>query len=362
MVAAFNDPPPWRVHKRAQRTDGALMSLRDWLRRNGYYGRDPATHTFFDGGKACVPPSARDAFHKAYLACVGRGEELHVIERTPSPKFSFFMDVDVPTGVELAWPGVAQAVCAVLPGTDSGPVIVCGKREARGAKCGMHIFWPGITVNADIAVHVCKEVAARLPAEGRWIDSSVYRTGLRMLWSRKGPASAATDFYEPLHDGVAPSLEWLHTCSLWPKADARDLTQEYEVVDVPRAPSHTDTFGIEDLLPLEYGACRLRNVSRSERSVVLSSTSKYCANVGREHRSNHVYFVATSDGVFQRCHCACDDLRGRREGLCKNFSVRVADPPTRLFGLRPSKSALDLARKQREAFFKARREARSSVT
>lgn len=350
------------------------MSLREWLKRRGYYGRDPATHTFFDGGKACVPPEARDAFHEAYVASLAKGDDLHVIERT-SPKFSFFMDIDLPTGVEgVQMDAIVGAVESIMDVPDPGPAIVCGKREAQCAKCGMHVFWPSITVNAEIATHFCKEVAKRLPTEGRWIDCTVYRSGLRMLWSRKGPASSKADFYEPLHvverSGMVTircpkqeALEWVVQCSVWPKPQSIDLTCDYDIVDVPRTACHLDTYGIEELLPPEYGVvCRLRNVSRSGRNIVLSSTSKYCANVGREHRSNHVYFVATPEGVFQRCHCTCEDLKGRRHGLCKNFSMRVADPPARAFGLPPSKSALDLARKQREVFFKAKREAKSSVS
>jgi hypothetical protein len=52
---------------------------------------------------------------------------------------------------------------------------------------------------------------------------------------------------------------------------------------------------------------------------MLSSTSRWCGNLGRQHRSNTVYFVVTRKGVHQRCYCRCDTLEGRKYGLCKDY-------------------------------------------
>lgn len=52
------------------------------------------------------------------------------------------------------------------------------------------------------------------------------------------------------------------------------------------------------------------------------TSSKYCLNIGKEHKSQHVYFVATPNGLYQRCFCKCDTIR--ESGLkCKEFKSNV---------------------------------------
>ena len=60
---------------------------------------------------------------------------------------------------------------------------------------------------------------------------------------------------------------------------------------------------------------------KTSRILIIVTDSKYCENVQRFHKGNHVYFVLTeSGGLFQKCHCPNDTLEGRVcEIHCKNF-------------------------------------------
>jgi len=60
---------------------------------------------------------------------------------------------------------------------------------------------------------------------------------------------------------------------------------------------------------------------------VLRSSSRHCANLGRQHNSNTVYFVVTREGVSQRCYCRCETTEGRAFGLCRDFRGPVLPAP-----------------------------------
>jgi hypothetical protein len=78
---------------------------------------------------------------------------------------------------------------------------------------------------------------------------------------------------------------------------------------------------------LLYGTIVVTNVkedgvreNKRYKVFVSGTNSRFCQNVNREHRSNHIWFVVTINGVQQRC---LDDAETRdadmRYGLCKEY-------------------------------------------
>lgn len=59
------------------------------------------------------------------------------------------------------------------------------------------------------------------------------------------------------------------------------------------------------------------------------TTSRFCMNISREHRSNHIYFIIFISGrsvkVSQRCHCTCTTPHFGTKELCKTYSSRPVD-------------------------------------
>tara|TARA_Y100000389_G_C17454406_1_gene517080 strand:+ start:227 stop:1870 length:1644 start_codon:yes stop_codon:yes gene_type:complete len=89
----------------------------------------------------------------------------------------------------------------------------------------------------------------------------------------------------------------------------------------------------------QYEAIIIRNVKKirytaSNRSdtyvhYYVNTTSRFCMNIGKEHRSNTIYFIiyisGTSIKVSQRCHCTCDTTHYNATILCKNYSSKSVD-------------------------------------
>jgi len=68
-------------------------------------------------------------------------------------------------------------------------------------------------------------------------------------------------------------------------------------------------------LPKEYRGGVVKAVTRYDNgNLLIKTNSRYCINLGREHSSNHIYFYATPDGLFQKCLSPTDKLNGRKFG------------------------------------------------
>ena len=63
--------------------------------------------------------------------------------------------------------------------------------------------------------------------------------------------------------------------------------------------------------------------SDNEKIYILCSQSKYCLNIGRNHNSEHIYFILNKDGICQKCFCRCDTMKNRQFGYCKDFKSEV---------------------------------------
>jgi hypothetical protein len=88
---------------------------------------------------------------------------------------------------------------------------------------------------------------------------------------------------------------------------------------------------LDAVLPLEFVGQRFVGLVKTDRGgFMLRSTSRYCLNLGRAHRSNNVYFVLTRDGISQRCYCRCETTEGRRGGLCRKFVSETWPVPPRV--------------------------------
>ena len=61
-------------------------------------------------------------------------------------------------------------------------------------------------------------------------------------------------------------------------------------------------------------------VSDNNKTYLINSKSKYCQNIGRNHNSEHIYFLLTATGIVQKCFCKCNTLDDRKYGYCKDFS------------------------------------------
>lgn len=255
-------------------------------------------------------------------------------------------------------------------------MVVCSaplKKTSNGnTKLGLHVVFPQIATTPQIAsafrmiLLPVLEDRARVP-EGMvqpWdkvIDNSVFQSnGLRMPFNGKGRKE--TRAYVPCMEFLDEDMDvcsdiecaetsvktyrhWLESCSirsttnvttpLFCKVSALPESVQ-KLLKTPagkggsvdgalscqreRLADYADLLPkIMEAIPPEYGEHAITSAARFPNFVAFRSTSRFCRNLGRCHRSNNVYFVVSSEGLAQRCYCRCDTLDGRLYSRCMDF-------------------------------------------
>ena len=363
-----------------------MASLARWRVPAG--GSGPATtHLLLTGGKLGVPESDAGAFLNAYALAVVRGERPCVVEIRTS-LFGYFVDLDIRVRGEYPGDAALQALCAAVAGAAGAAfetvpprAVACRaalKTESDGSiKVGVHLHWPGTVVSARTALAVrgvilasLKSAAASLTGfeDQPWdsvVDAAVYKgSGLRMAWS--GKYAGDDRVYAPWLEYDAPSREWAAceeargvaairgwvgtlsvrvsavtsatplgpalAAALETTADSDAVLETTAVQTASLGPYASVLPLLDAVLPLEFVGQRFVGLLTTDRGgFVLRSTSRYCLNLGRAHRSNNVYFVLTRAGISQRCYCRCETTDGRRSGLCRKFVSETWSVPPRVF-------------------------------
>lgn len=365
-----------------------MGSVYDWARARGYWLRansdTPPTHLLLDGGKLHVPQESHAAFLNAYAASVARfPHDRPCIVELRTPVFKMFVDLDTRFST-LERAEAALQMCPPLQGVLRclGGVIdaVAGRDETAyicvtsgvkavddGFKLGFHLVWPEVLVTVPIALRLREDMLAALdehadPATvglvSAWssaVDVVVYKSsGLRMPWSAKGREDGR--YYEPrwtLRDDTLLAMEVRKVTALRETLKALSIRTYGQHATVRVGGVHPD--GVEgaaegdvgsvaacsrsltpyahvlgDLsaaLPLQYAGQRFTGLVATDNCYMLRSTARYCFNLGRQHRTNNVYFMLTRRGVCQRCYCRCETADGRKYGMCKDFASEVWQVP-----------------------------------
>lgn len=152
------------------------------------------THLSFDKGKYNVPDEKYDEFYEKYFEAIKRGENLSLIEKISNSNFAFFLDLEASKKsdtkikredvVEII--GVACGVIAeYFKGDNLGEYIVSRRMDKY------HVNFYNLIVNNETGMLLSKEIIKGCSNVTRgYIDTSVYRTGLRMFGSTKGTRGA----------------------------------------------------------------------------------------------------------------------------------------------------------------------------
>ncbi len=193
------------------------------------------THQFFAGTpkNLSVPSTERNEFYRSYIDYVTSVPEADLVksngpaqmnsltERVPKV-FHMFADLDLKMDIFTGLPGgfkmtavqvldlmtlAHETFHAVL--SEAFPSLSIGRPVSAFRmfyKC--HMFFPGVLVDAQLARAVCSEVRRRLlPQHGflesyQFIDTSVYSTALRILYSHKGVMERKGDAEKQKHKDV----------------------------------------------------------------------------------------------------------------------------------------------------------------
>lgn len=356
--------------------------FKSWCATQKFNNATNLSHVLMDGGVLSVPFDKLNNFYERYIEAVKSGERLYVVEQK-SEKYNFFVDIDYKDKEALDITEIKD-VCKVIcdkvkrhGGKDCLISVSPPKKCGELIKTGVHLNWPGFVVDQSSAVALREHILVALSkAKGRgtdWndiIDVAVYGnvsrktkgSGFRMPWSYKkakhvacnGQGCSACEngkvdqlAYLPifmyhhgplsviLKIGQDPTLEILKMAAV--RTDEPQMTHveppSIVVKEGTFTPAqmkdevHDDTLKgkIEDFIRTHIEGqahAYIPKFFKKKDTYLVSTTSKYCENLKREHGSNHVWFIISGQTILQKCFCLCETLRGRRDGFCKDFCGR----------------------------------------
>ena len=340
------------------------------------------SHVLMDGGVLSVPFDKLNEFHERYVESVKRGERLYVVEQK-SEKYNFFVDIDYKDRESLSIDEVKD-ICKVIcdkvkrhGGRECIISIAPPKKSGNLTKTGVHLNWPNFVVDQVSAIALREHILVALSkAKGSidWneiIDAAVYGnaerktkgSGFRMPWSYKrakhdacgGRGCAHCDkgkidqlaylpffVYKPgpplsaiLNISQDPSLEILKM------AVVRTNEPQITHIEPPSIKIKEGAFTKEETKNELYddelknmvetfirtnlegqNNAYVQKLFKRRDTYLVSTNSKYCENLKRDHGSNHVWFIISGQTILQKCFCLCETLRGRRDGFCKDFCGR----------------------------------------
>ena len=338
------------------------------------------THVLMDGGTLHVP---FDRLEEFYRMCADRSNRVYVVEQK-TDLYNFFMDIDFCDTEALSLEQI-KSVCKIIYNrvseyhrTDSYIFAAKPKKKGDLIKTGIHMNWPGFVVDQTTSINLRYAVVntlTRLYPASDWenaIDISVYTgSGFRLPWSFKrskhsqcnGMGCMVCNNSGKIDEGPyipffrvsngefvdiedkQPSVELLMKATVRSQAArATPVKIEEEVVCKPvvnrkKEGSFTEretrnVMNVDEVtLKALEGFVRkhmpgqersyIQSLYKNDKSLYAKTNSRFCENLGRNHNSNHVWFLISENGeICQKCFCRCETMKDRKKDFCKDFTGR----------------------------------------
>lgn len=260
-----------------------------------------ATHLSLIGGKYHIPYDDMDMFHSLY---VNNHKAMYLVERVRYPCY-LFMDLDN-TNISLVLSFLFNPQC-----------YISSREDTEGNQTGFHIVFKYIIVNDPN--HAIQE--ARSMIQDKSLDVSVYKTGLRMLGSHKH--YKIERIYNPFPFTNEPiTVQQMRDHSFIIQNKSLNLPS-------PSTPTKQiscvgNYYDFSRIHP-EYKEIYVVKVIRKDRHMLIQTYEKFCTNIDRKHKNNHIYFVITETKMTQKCFCQCDHTQ------CKEYASPLVPTPIKLY-------------------------------
>ena len=359
------------------------MTLSDLLRGHERKAGQKQTHTWFAAPLRSGyttktlhvgdPGQLRDRLlsHATSSPDLSRGCN-SISEKVVTSKFIFFADVDVKAEAVCEWARSRPNWKSDLIHELQQLVETCRSTVAAAAGIAvriivasrlpykLHLHFPDIVTDKDHAKKLCAAIQAQFTSSDLFsnaMDSSVYSSGLRVLWCHKGSMTNGknngadkTVKEREVHETLFGIGSWsgiyeIINVDTWEKNTTKSL-QDLELTSIIAADSVTMTHlnlpneparkrvstTVKSGSPVKQARTDASSSSesdtphksyfesyakssaftpdelnwagrtRNDASVILPTRSKKCEFAAREHTSNHVYLVLSQSGVDLRCH------------------------------------------------------------
>jgi len=371
--------------------------FKEWCKEQGFCNTNSLSHVLMDGGVLSVPFDRLDDFYEMCVKCIKAGEPIFVVEqKTEVYNFFVDIDYKDEEALNLnEIKNISKVICDKIKSLGGKECIVSvaePKKVGNLMKTGIHYNWLGLVVDQEGALALRDHIIATLKlvyGAQDWndiVDIAVYGSlekqtkgsGFRMPWSHKKgkhedcqgrgcvscnqTGKCTQTPYLPVFMYNDGPLNLLQEISQEPTVDMLKRTTVRTICDIPtrvkpilvknqkllkeggftknqtknevchsELEAHLETF-IRQYMDGQSTA-RITKLFKHKNSYLVSTSSKYCENLEREHNSNHIWFYISGNNIMQKCFCDCDTNRGRRSGFCKDFSGRkhiLSDKITRL--------------------------------
>jgi len=360
-----------------------------WARARKYFGRtnNPVSHLLLDKGVLSVPENSQDDFNHEYSkGILQRGRPSCVVEYKPRI-FRMFYDLDIivknsdiatcmstgelPDDVKHIIHTICLATVFLFDVIKSAAVICISnipKKTKDGVKLGIHITFDNIFATSSTALHVRGKILELLAMEenpfvNSWdhiVDSAVFKgSGMRPIWAAKQDDlkrvyvprieyifdSNESDIIEHMinPDEIIKSLSLIkemvvRTCLRTKGTPTKLRDSTIDINDAsPVESTHFSHVSLREyadvikeitkLIPDKYVG-NITGVVRTEHAYMFRHSSKFCQNVGREHKSSNTYFLISRAGMRQCCYSRKDDDEHRcseYRGEHINVSAKIID-------------------------------------
>lgn len=283
-----------------------------------------ATHLSLIGGKYKIQMHQMEFFWSMYAKQYTKGA--HIVERVRYPS-KWYIDLDHINQQQ-------QQLLEQVLKEYGKPCIVCTPDEFDAA----HVIF-----SDDIIIHdrqeACDLSHQLLNNTCLVFDKSVYSSGLRMVGSRKGKnvGRVYKPRYRILHknklehisSSITPLL--LKECSIISTQTNTVITQQ-PTKYIKSISNNTNSKTINlSFIHSEYSIVRVASIKTLDNDkCILFTQNKFCENVNRMHKSQHVYFIIEYKRLKQKtiqckCLCKCNDTQ------CSKYSSKKYPIPIKLF-------------------------------
>lgn len=317
--------------------------------------KDSQTHLSLVGGKYNVDDEYYDEFYDRYFFELNKGTKMFLVEKVKDSKFAFFLDLDKNDKItELTDNDVKEILNVVisvlkkvtklmLQNDNNFFDYIVSKREYK-----YHINFYNIIIDGktNYAQNIIKLVETEFNEKNmkyvKIIDSSVYRTGLRMLGSLKKNESSCYKLYD-INEGkyINITKELYKKCIVRRKNDVvvsefndliekvkKDVKKKIKVENIKNKVLEEEIVRFMKMLNNEnecfsrYTFDILRIYASLNSAGVfcyyINISDKYCPFKCREHKRDvsPVYVEISMKGVYIKCYdIDCIKRRYPEEGV-----------------------------------------------
>lgn len=283
------------------------------MNKKEYFYKYPTTcnhtHLFMNGGKIHVAHNMVPQFHDDYIDSIKNGKKLSIVEKVPKDsKFKMFFDIDIKKPIE----NIENYLQNFLESFSNYKCIICTSNGSHG----IHIIFQDYNVDIPDAINLANVTKKQFDS----IDTSVYKTGLRMVYSYK---KNEPSYYIPKFIYTNQTLISLENTDIY-NSKIIDACSILPIYCIPVSNNSLQNYNSTntnvniilclDFIHDNYKNVHVKKISKIQDYHIINTYNKYCTNINDYHKNAHIYFVVHDGYIYQKCFCKCS-----KENHCSNF-------------------------------------------